>query len=292
MWGLPDFVFRPQVIAKGSGQRELGDATIITGSQAVAVQVKSREGEPKDDDAEGRWLTKKALQGARQAAGTVRALRASAADLANERGRTVTCHGDQLTWIGVVILDHAAPPEGVPAPAFDVGIPVVAMLRRDWEFLFDHLRSVSAVVDYLHRITDEPPVAIGDEPVRYFELAHADEHAPPRPAPAWIEQTGATHTARPILPKAPASAKDASGHAIQQCPDRHLGDVAFVDRGGDRFGKRGAEDAPGADRLPPAQRVRGVVARSHEGPVTPGLVKRPFRREVPQRDRAGCRVRV
>jgi hypothetical protein len=137
MWGLPDFVFRPQVIAKGSGQRELGDATIITGSKAVAVQVKSREGEPKDDDAEGRWLTKKALQGARQAAGTVRALRASAADLANERGRTVTCHGDQLTWMGVVILDHAAPP-----PAFDVGIPVVAMLRRDWEFLFDHLRSV------------------------------------------------------------------------------------------------------------------------------------------------------
>ena len=108
MWGLPDFVFRPKIIAKGSGQRELGDATIITGSKAVAVKVKSREGEPKDDDAEGRWLTKKAVQGARQAAGTVRALRASAADLANERGRTVTCHGDQLTWMGVVILDHAA----------------------------------------------------------------------------------------------------------------------------------------------------------------------------------------
>ena len=72
---------------------------------------------------------------------------------------------------------------------------------------------VSAVVDYLHRITDEPPVAIGDEPVRYFELAHADEHAPPT-APAWIEQTGATRTPRPILPKAPASAKDASGHVI------------------------------------------------------------------------------
>lgn len=214
MWGLPDFVFRPQIIAKASGQRELGDATIITGSKAVAVQVKSREGEPKDDDAEGRWLTKKAIQGARQAAGTVRALRASPAELANERGRTVTCHGDQLTWMGVVILDHAAPPEGVPAPAFDVGIPVVAMLRRDWDFLFDHLRSVSAVVDYLHRITNEPAVAIGDEPVRYFELAHADEHAPRRPAPAWIEQTGATHTARPLLPKAPASAEDASGHAI------------------------------------------------------------------------------
>jgi hypothetical protein len=214
MWGLPDFVFRAQVVAKGSGRRELGDATIITGSKAVAVQVKSREGELKDDAAEARWLTKKAHQGARQAAGTVRALRASPAELTNGRGRTVTCCGDRLTWMGVVILDHAAPPEDVPAPTFDVGVPVVAMLRRDWDFLFDHLRSVSAVVDYLHRITGEPPVAIGDEPIRYFELAHADEHAPPRAAPAWIEQIGAMHTARPILPKAPASAEDASGHAI------------------------------------------------------------------------------
>ncbi|MFF4241472.1 hypothetical protein ACFYYL_36890 [Actinomadura geliboluensis] len=214
MWGLPDFVFRPQIIAKGSGRRELGDATIITGSKAVAVQVKSREGEPKDDDAEARWLTKKAIEGARQAAGTVRTLRAAPTELANERGRTVTCHGDQLAWMGVVILDHAAPPNGVVAPAFGVRIPVIAMLRRDWDFLFDHLRSVSAVVDYLHRITDEPPVAIGDEPVRYYELAHADEHTPPRTAPAWIEQTGATHTARPILPKAPASAEDAAGHTF------------------------------------------------------------------------------
>lgn len=214
MWGLPDFVFRPEVIAKGSGRRELGDATIITGSKAVAVQVKSREGEPKNYAGEARWLTKKAIEGARQAAGTVRMLRASPAELTYERGRTVACHGDRLTWMGVVILDHPDPPEDISAPTFDVGIPVVAMLRRDWDFLFDHLRSVSAVVDYLHRITGEPPVAIGDEPIRYFELAHADEHAPPRPAAAWIDQFGATQNASPILPKSPVSAEDASGHAI------------------------------------------------------------------------------
>jgi hypothetical protein len=50
----------------------------------------------------------------------------------------------RLTWMDVVILDHAAPPEGVLAPAFGVSVPVVAILRRDWDFLFDHLRSVSA----------------------------------------------------------------------------------------------------------------------------------------------------
>jgi len=35
MWGLPDFVFRPRVVSKGSGRRELGDATIITGSESA-----------------------------------------------------------------------------------------------------------------------------------------------------------------------------------------------------------------------------------------------------------------
>ncbi|MGI8722799.1 MAG: hypothetical protein ACR2JG_11290 [Geodermatophilaceae bacterium] len=214
MWGLPDFVFRPRVIAKGSGRRELGDATIITGSKAVAVQVKSREGRPKDDAGEARWLTKKALEGARQAGGTVRMLRRAPVELVNGRGRTITCHGDRLTWIGVVILDHPSPPEDVSAPTFSVGIPVIAVLRRDWDFLFDHLRSVSAVIDYLHRVVDAPPVPIGDEPARYFELAHADEQAPPRPPTPWIEQIGAVQAARPILPKAPASAADASGHAI------------------------------------------------------------------------------
>lgn len=147
MWGLPDFVFRPRVISKGFGRRELGDATIITGSKAVAVQVKSREGQPKDDAGEARWLTKKALEGARQAGGTVRTLRRAPTELVNGRGRTITCIGHLLRWVGVVILDHPSPPEDVSTPICSVRIPVIAMLRRDWDFLFDHLRSVSAVVD-------------------------------------------------------------------------------------------------------------------------------------------------
>ncbi|MBN9620036.1 MAG: hypothetical protein J0H43_09940 [Actinobacteria bacterium] len=227
MWGLPDFVFRPRVISKGSGRRELGDATIITGAKAVAVQVKSRERPAKDDAGEARWLVKKAREGARQAGGTVRTLRRGPADLVNGRGRSITCHGDQLTWIGVVILDHPSPPEDIDPPAFDVGIPIVTMLRRDWDFLFDHLRSVSAVVDYLHRIVEEPPVSIGEEPARYFELAHADENAPTGPPDPWIEQTGASQSASPILPKAPASAADASGHAIFRVLLEDIAESAF-----------------------------------------------------------------
>jgi hypothetical protein len=228
MWGLPDFVFRPKVISKGSGRRELGDATIITGTKAVAVQVKSREGPAKDDAREARWLIKKAREGARQASGTVRTLRREPADLVNGRGRSITCHGDQLAWIGVVILDHPSPPEDIDPHAFDVGIPIVTMLRRDWDFLFDHLRSVSAVVDYLHRIVEEPPVPIGEEPARYFELAHADEHAPNSPPDPWIEQIGASQTTSPILPKAPASAADASGHAIFRVLLEDIAESAFA----------------------------------------------------------------
>jgi hypothetical protein len=112
----------------------------------------------------------------------VRTLRRSRVGLTNGRGRSVTCRADKLTLDGVVILDHPAPPEDLSPPNFEVGIAIVAMLRRDRDFLFDHLRSVSAVVDYLHRITEETSVAICDEPVRYFELANADEHATDRAA--------------------------------------------------------------------------------------------------------------
>jgi hypothetical protein len=236
MWGLPDFVFRPRVISKGRAQRELGDATIITGAKALAVQVKSREGAVKDTNREAQWLTKKAIGGARQAAGTVRTLRASPAELTNGRGRTVTCDGDRLAWVGVVVLDHPNAPEDISPPKFDVGIPVVAMLRRDWDFLFDQLRSVSAVVDYLHRVAGEPSVAIGEEPVRYFELAHADEHAPPRPA-AWIDRMGATaaRTTSPILPKAPASAADAAGHTFFRILLEDIAESAFDGEEEDRL---------------------------------------------------------
>lgn len=192
------------------------------------MQVKSREGQPKGDVGEARWLIKKALEGARQASGTVRTLGRGPADLVNGRGRSITCHGDQLTWIGVVILDHPTPPEDIDPPTFDFGVLVVAMLRRDWDFLFDHLRSVSAVVDYLHRIVDEPPVPFGEEPARYFELAHADEHAPTQPAAPWIEQVGAQQTARPILPKAPASAADAGSHAIFRVVLEDIAESAFT----------------------------------------------------------------
>lgn len=214
IWGLPDFVMRPRAIDKGSGRREVGDGTIITGDRGLAVQVKSRQANSGDPSRETNWVLKKAAEGARQARGTVRTLCAGSVDLVNVRGRTVRCAGAEIDWVGVVILDHPAPPEVVVESTTGNEPKIVVLLRRDWDFLFDQLRSVSAVVDYVHRVAADEPRPLGDEAIRYYELAQADEDASARPPAAWATKLGATAAAHPILPKVPASSVDTTGHTV------------------------------------------------------------------------------
>jgi hypothetical protein len=59
-----------------------------------------------------------------------------------------------------------------------IGMPAIALTRRDWDFLFDQLRSTTAVLDYLFRAAAASPVPLGDEPARYYQLAAADAAAP------------------------------------------------------------------------------------------------------------------
>ena len=82
----------------------------------------------------------------------------------------------------------------------------------------------------------------------------------------------------------------ASNRIVQQCLHRHLSDVAFVYRGGDRFGERGVQHAQ--CRSAGSAAGYGVVARPHEGPVHPGLVQRALCCNVPQCNRVGFRVRL
>src|SRR5438105_3462216 len=42
-WGLPDFVFKPVLQARGSSNREIGDVIVIVGDRAVVLQVKVRQ---------------------------------------------------------------------------------------------------------------------------------------------------------------------------------------------------------------------------------------------------------
>jgi hypothetical protein len=202
LWGLPDFTYRGHVIGVGGGTRELGDNLLIVGSLGIVVQVKSRS-EPTDDAArEQRWLFKQAAIGLRQARGTVRRLKLQPVELTNARGREVALDANELRWVAVVVLDHPDPPDDVNVPVGD-GVPAVVMLRRDWEFLFDQLRSTHAFGAYVERVVDDS-VVLGEEPARYFRLAMADQQAEPDEIdPALVGPGGRTVSA-PLLPMATA----------------------------------------------------------------------------------------
>ncbi|MFC7619380.1 hypothetical protein [Microlunatus sp. GCM10028923] len=230
-WGLPDFVLRPKIFQKGSGIRELGDGTIISGPRGITIQVKARANADDSPDRAENWLRKNAARGLRQARGTVRStLIDPSVELTNLRGRPITLRGSTISWVPVVVLDHPNPPLDLSLERDGMG-PSVVILRRDWEFLWNQLRSASALVDYIHRVAgDEDPLELGAETHRYFELAHRDPTAQPTPPPDWALETNVAPTSLPLLPRDPAASSDEFGHAIFH---RILEDIASTDFTGD-----------------------------------------------------------
>lgn len=210
-WGLPDFVMSPMVEQKGRGVREISDGLIITGSRGL-IQVKSRDTNPADTLKETHWLNKKIIAGHKQVEGTARRLSSKTTTMTNGRGRQVTIDGPTITWTGVVIIDHPSPPTGVPHPDLRGRVPTVALLRQDWEFLFDQLRSSRAVIAYLTRVAGTPGT-LGEEPERYYELAAADAAAEPFPIDPDSQGLG-VQISVPLLPAAPAGSDDPEGHAM------------------------------------------------------------------------------
>ncbi|MGY1714071.1 hypothetical protein ACI78R_06410 [Geodermatophilus sp. SYSU D01106] len=231
-WGLRDLVLQPKVFAKGNGIRELGDGTILAGPRGISLQVKARGVTGDTPEKATRWTLKNAAQGLRQARGTIRtALLNPAVELTNLRGRNVAIRGRSVAWVPVVVVDHPdLPPAGVIPPTDPKG-PSVVLTRRDWEFLWNQLRSATAIVDYIHRVADDrDPLELGAESNRYLDLAEKDAQAPPAEMPDWIPETGAINTSHPLLPYDPAAAADRFGHAIFQ---QILEDIADTDFTGD-----------------------------------------------------------
>lgn len=228
--GLPDFVFRPEVVSKGSGLREIGDGTLVAAGRGIALQVKARDGATDKTEREISWLRKKAGEGLRQAHGSIRStLTDPNLTLTNLRGRVVRLPGDTIEWVSVVVLDHPSPPHGV-IPDLEPGKRGLVLLRRDWEFLWDQLRSVAAIVDYAHRVADDGRIPLGTEADRYFDLADKDDRAEPEPAASWVATIGAAQTSEPRLPREPADTRDAFGHAVFH---QILEDIAATDFAGD-----------------------------------------------------------
>ncbi len=223
-WGLPDFVFHPLTVPKGSGFREIGDGTLISGRRGITLQVKARDGATQNADREASWLQKKAGEALRQAHGTIRTFNQCDLTLTNFRNRDVPLSGE-IEWAPVVILDHPNPPSGV-IPDREPELKGLIVTRRDWDFLWDQLRSVTAVIEYAHRVADDDRIELGTEVARYFDLADRDERATPTPIEPWMLDVGASQVSGPTLLRDPANAADMVGHSVFR---RILMDLAATD---------------------------------------------------------------
>jgi SEC-C motif len=205
LWGLPDFVYEAGRQRVGPGTRELGDGILIVGELGIVLQVKSRAAPSNEPEKERRWLEKNITQALAQGTGTIRQLNRQPAALTNLRGRTIDIGGADYRWLIVVVIDHPGATDGLQ-PTVGRAHPAVVMLRRDWEFLFDQLKSTRAVGQYCERVADEP-IELGAEPLRYYELARADAEAEPE----ILDGPGSTISA-PLLPLAPAGSEDLEAH--------------------------------------------------------------------------------
>jgi hypothetical protein len=212
-WGLPDFVLAPSVERKGRGVREISDGLLVVGERGVVMQIKAREGEPASVERETSWVLKQLTAAGKQIHGTVRRLKKDNVQMVNGRGHSIRIDSPAIDWVGVIIIEHPDPPQELALPAQEGSTPVVALLRRDWEFLFNQLRSTHAVVGYLHRTATSAPV-LGGEPERYYELAAADAEAVPgEAARSWMRRGGQPHSV-PLLPAAPAGSNDEEAHTM------------------------------------------------------------------------------
>ena len=208
LWGLPDFVYQPRQSRTGSGVRELGDAVLSVNDIAAVVQVKARTAPSTNRARETSWLDKHIKEAERQAKGTIRRLSTqSSVTLRNLRGRDIQLDCTSKTWVHAVVIDH---------PGLDGYVPpcTTTLLRRDWDFLFEQLKSTHAVLEYMQRITDTEPIGLGAEVARYYGLAQADLDAPPHPLDAGELEGRVQHASGPSLPRTPAGHDSLEYHSV------------------------------------------------------------------------------
>jgi hypothetical protein len=232
-WGLPDFVFLPEQQRVGSGVREIGDGLLLVGEHAAVIQSKSRTDPTNEVDGELSWLRKNVEKALKQGSGTVRLLKRASANMTNARGRTVPVDGNDYSWLTVVIVDHADPPRGFRPPPAPTEVPAIVLLRRDWEFLFDHLRSTRSVLAYLLRAARAADVVeLGNEPKRYHEYALADVAAEPdavHPSVATLvaaKDSMAISSAR--APLRPAGRNDRPAHVMLRMIMEDIANTAIL----------------------------------------------------------------
>jgi hypothetical protein len=136
--------------------------------------------------------------------------------------------GASLEWFGVVVVDHPTAPEDFVPDLAAASTRKLVLLRRDWEFLFEQLRSTGAVVGYVARVLEEEAEPLGAEPHRYYELALADAAAPAQPIDPRIVGSGQSHSV-PLLPTEPAGTTHTRGHLLMRMVLEDIAEIPTSD---------------------------------------------------------------
>lgn len=232
IWGMPDYVFKPTVVRTASGPREVSDFILLAGRVGLLLQVKSRAEPSPRPERERLWAIKQAATAVRQAKGSLRTLRRERSMHTNLRGEQMTIgYNDVERWVIVVLIDHERPPIGTDLAA---SLPAsedkaVVLTRRDWQFLWDQLKSGTAVAAYLARVADDDmECALGQEAARYYRLASEDERAPQRDiAGAEYLYGNPRHWSGPELPQEPAAHRDRDGFATLRLIQEDVAQTEF-----------------------------------------------------------------
>jgi hypothetical protein len=206
-------MFLPLTENVGGKTREIGDGIVLVAGHGVVLQVKARSATAGDRDREASWLSKQAVAAIKQGNGTIRRLQAADVTLTNLRGRDVVVDGNDYDWTVAVILDHDDPPEGVVPDLSEAKHPATVLLRRDWQFLFDQLKSTHAVMAYLRRVASQP-IRLGSEPARYYRLANADHVKEPEPLDQRLLAGNHASLAVPSLPLHSSGSEDRIAHTV------------------------------------------------------------------------------
>lgn len=209
-WGFPENVYSPAVISKGSATREISDLLLVSGKRAVVVQTKSRNAENDDLQKIERWVKREFEKAARQGKGSIRSLNQKDEIFENGRGTKLSLQGSQFEIGVLVVLDIPEVPEQLLLNADSSEITLVITLT-EFEFLFTHLKSVSAVIRYVFRVSSIEPVELGTEIQRFMSLAMADNDVA-LAKPAIDLANDAYRLSTPILPLEPVGVRDEEAH--------------------------------------------------------------------------------
>jgi hypothetical protein len=192
--GLADFVYKAELVERGGGNREPGDALICANGLGAIVQVKSRDPATAGSDSATRvqqWVEKHGKKAASQAAGTRRQLmlrknsgspvlalpvRAGHLPIEEQQRAGLLIDLDVNSWPTIVVLDHplaegARPP--LPASVFWITL-------EDWRSLHDAIKSTTGVLTYVKRVLEAEPIprwTLGTEGDRYAAFVSADRQA-------------------------------------------------------------------------------------------------------------------